>query len=95
MFDQTEWRVVVTCGMCGQPFEVVPPLTSRPVPLGVPPHGMLGPRGEPPTTTVGCAGCGLPPMMFASRKKWQERWRRLFDEAPFPDVLDGAEVPFA
>jgi hypothetical protein len=86
--------VIVTCGMCGQPFEVVPP-GPHPFPIGVPLHGMLGPMGESPTGASDCAGCGLPPMMFESRGRWEARWRRLFDEAPFPTVLDGAGVPVA
>jgi hypothetical protein len=86
--------VIVTCGMCGQPFEVVPS-GPRPFPIGVPKHGMLGPRGEPPIGSSDCRGSGLPPMMFDSRERWESRWRRLFEEAPFPIVLDGAGVLFA
>ncbi len=40
--------IIVTCGMCGQPFEANP-VGERPFALGVPRHRMLGPRGEPPT----------------------------------------------
>jgi hypothetical protein len=87
--------VIVTCGMCGQPFEVVPPEDRRPHPTGVPRHRMLGPRGEPPTGPSDCRGSGLPPMMFESPESWEARWRRLFDDAPLPAVLNGAEARFA
>ena len=45
------------------PFEAVPP-GPNPFPIAVPSHGILGPRGEPPTGIGDCRGSGLPPMKF-------------------------------
>jgi hypothetical protein len=87
--------VIVTCGMCGQPFEVVPPDVPRSHPTGVPLHRMLGPRGAPPTGTSDCRRSGLPPMMFRSVERLESRWRLLFVQASLPPILDGTGIRFA
>ena len=90
MFDSCEFEVVLSCGMCSQPFAVPAARLALANVINLPQHGMVGPMGEP--SRGECRGSSLPPMQHRSRAEFESWWRKHHGDVLAPEVLDGAGV---
>jgi hypothetical protein len=88
MFDQTEFEVILSCGMCSQPFSLPAGRLAVATTITLPHHAMLGPMGEGPSGE--CGGSGLPPMRHRCPEEFESWWRRHHGDAPSPAIIDGA-----